>query len=73
MAKKTTARKATAKSVETLKHGEAKRKNIPSAELQAVLEEHQKKPQRLRYPRNPDLDPQLVWRGKDEQDGRDLV
>jgi adenine-specific DNA-methyltransferase len=23
----------------------------------------------LRYKRNPDLDPQLVWRGKDEEDG----
>ena len=30
-------------------------------------------PSRLRYPRNTDLDPQLVWRGKDEQDWSDLV
>lgn len=73
MAKKVTAKKVSAKTVETLKHDEAKRKNIPSAELQAVLEEHQKKPLKLRYPRNPDLDPQLVWRGKDQQDGLDLV
>jgi len=27
----------------------------------------------LRYPRNTDIDPQLVWRGKDEQDWSDLV
>lgn len=27
----------------------------------------------VRYPRDPDLDPQLVWRGKDTADGRDLV
>ncbi len=27
----------------------------------------------LRYPRDPSLDPQLVWKGKDEQDGEDLV
>jgi adenine-specific DNA-methyltransferase len=27
----------------------------------------------IRYPRNTDLDPQLVWRGKDEQDGSDLL
>ena len=27
----------------------------------------------MRYPRNTDLDPQLVWRGKDEQDWSDLV
>jgi adenine-specific DNA-methyltransferase len=72
MARKT-ASKASGKTVETLKHAEAKRKNIPSAELQAVVEEHQRRPLQLRYPRNPDLDPQLVWRGKDEQDGRDLL
>ena len=72
MATRTTTTKAK-KTVETLRHAEAKRKNIPSAELQAVVEEHQKKPLQLRYPRNPDLDPQLVWRGKDQQDGRDLV
>ena len=69
MAKKT----ATLKSVEALRHDEAKRKNIPSAEHQAILEEHQKNPVRVRYPRNSDLDPQLVWRGKDEQNWSDLV
>jgi adenine-specific DNA-methyltransferase len=30
-------------------------------------------PLSVRYPRNRDLDPQLVWRGKDEQDWSDLV
>ena len=63
----------TTKSVETLKHDEAKRKNIPTAEHQSVVEEAQKNPKTLRYPRNTDLDPQLVWRGKDEQDWSDLV
>ena len=28
---------------------------------------------RLRYAARPDLDPQLVWKGKDEQDAEDLV
>jgi len=69
MARKT----ATPKSVESLRHDEAKRKNIPSAEHQSILEEHQQNPIRVRYPRNTDLDPQLVWRGKDEQDWSDLV
>src|SRR5215208_6439999 len=69
MAKKS----ATLKSVETLRHDEAKRKNIPSAEHQSILEEHQQNPIRVRYPRNTDLDPQLVWRGKDEQNWSDLV
>src|SRR5215472_6484836 len=67
------ARKPAAKSVEALKHGEAKRKNIPTAEFQSVLEKEQQDPKKVRYPRNTDLDPQLVWRGKDEQDWSDLV
>src|SRR5258708_5907156 len=69
MAKKPAAKK----SVEVLKHDEAKRKNIPTAEFQSVLEKEQQEPKKVRYPRNTDLDPQLVWRGKDEQDWSDLV
>ena len=68
MAKKPAAQK----SVEALTHDEAKRKNIPTAEFQSVLEKEQD-PKKLRYPRNTDLDPQLVWRGKDEQDWSDLI
>ncbi|MBC7622763.1 MAG: site-specific DNA-methyltransferase [Aeromicrobium sp.] len=64
---------ATTKSVETLKHEEATRKNIPTAEYQSVLDKVQQNPTKVRYPRNTDLDPQLVWRGKDEQDWSDLV
>ena len=67
------ARKSTSKTVETLKHDTAKRKNIPTAEFQSVLKPDEQKPVALRYPRNTDLDPQLVWRGKDEQDWSDLV
>jgi len=69
MAKKPAAKKT----VETLKHDAAKRKNIPTAEFQSVLKPDEQKPIELRYPRNTDLDPQLVWRGKDEQDWSDLV
>jgi len=69
MAKKPTA----SKSVETLTHEEATRKNIPTAEYQSVLQKEQQNPVRVAYPRNRDLDPQLVWRGKDEQDWSDLV
>jgi len=61
------------KSVESLRHDEATRKNIPTAEHRSVMGEEQKQPETLRYPRNTDLDPQLVWRGKDEQDWSDLV
>src|SRR3954452_6664537 len=69
MAKKSVA----PKSIEVLKHDEAKRKNIPTAEFQSVLEKEQQDPKKVHYPRNTDLDPQLVWRGKDEQDWSDLV
>ena len=61
------------KSVDAIKHDDAKRKNIPTAEYQSVLDDHEKTPKQVRYPRNTDLDPQLVWRGKDEQDWSDLV
>jgi len=61
------------KSVVTIKHDADKRKNIPTAEHQSVIEKEQKSPRTVKYPRNTDLDPQLVWRGKDEQDWSDLV
>jgi adenine-specific DNA-methyltransferase len=65
---------AAAKSVETLTHADASRKNIPTAEYQSVLQKEQEDPVRVAYERrNRDLDPQLVWRGKDEQDWSDLV
>jgi adenine-specific DNA-methyltransferase len=61
-------------SVEALRHDEAKRKNIPTAEYQSVLEKSEQTPIRIAYERrNRDLDPQLVWRGKDQQDWSDLV
>ncbi|WP_018076607.1 site-specific DNA-methyltransferase [Thiobacillus denitrificans] len=63
----------TLKSVESITHDEAKRKNIPSAEQQSFIQKEQETPKQIRYPRNTDLDPQLVWRGKDEQDWSDLV
>ncbi len=68
------AKKSTKKTVETLKHDADKRKNIPTAEFQSVVKEDQQSPIRIAYERrNRDLDPQLVWRGKDEQDWSDLV
>lgn len=71
-------KKNTPLSVETLKHEDATRKNIPTAEYQSVMKKEQQSPVRVAYPReregrNRDLDPQLVWRGKDEQDWSDLV
>ena len=68
------AKPKTPKSVETIKHNDASRKHIPTAEYQSVLSEEQQTPIQVAYARrNPDLDPQLVWRGKDMQDWSDLV
>jgi adenine-specific DNA-methyltransferase len=61
------------KTVETIKHDDEKQRNIPTAEYQSMLQKEEAKPRQLRYPCNTDLDPQLVWRGKDEQDWSDLV
>jgi adenine-specific DNA-methyltransferase len=67
------AKSTAAKSVETIRHEADTRKNIPTAEYRSVMGQAESDPVRLRYPRNTDLDPQLVWRGKDEQDWSDLV
>src|SRR5215211_7524946 len=48
------------------------RANIPTAELESVARPEEKRPTMVRYPRDPSLDPQLVWKGKDEQDSQDL-
>jgi adenine-specific DNA-methyltransferase len=62
------------KSIETITHDDAKRKNIPTAEFESVMRKDEKTPIRAAYERrNQDLDPQLVWRGKDIQDWSDLV
>ena len=61
------------KSVETLTHDGARRTNIPSAEQQPLAAQELTAPKLCRYPRNTDLDPQIVWRGKDQQDQSDLL
>ena len=63
----------TPKSVETITHEGDTRTNIPTAEYENLMRDEDKKPIEVKYPRNPDLDPQLVWRGKDDQDWSDLV
>jgi adenine-specific DNA-methyltransferase len=65
------------KQVETLTHREARRKNIPTAELQSAAQRAEEiapfapvvyprrhpLAQAEARPRDPDLDPQLVWKG----------
>ena len=65
---------ARTKKVESLKHHAASRKNIPTSEHRAVLADDERTPVQVAYERrNRDLDPQLVWRGKDQQDLTDLL
>lgn len=74
--------------VDALKHSDDKRKNIPTAEYQSLMADEARKPVQVSYARgtsnadglqsekqqrNRDIDPQLVWRGKDDQDWTDLV
>src|SRR5262245_39742043 len=49
-----------------------RRPNISTAELESFARPEEKRPTMVRYPRDPTLDPQLVWKGKDEQDSHDL-
>ena len=68
------ARSKQPKSVEALTHEEARRRNLPSAEHQPLMREEEQNPVRVAYERrNRDLDPQLVWRGKDALDAQDLL
>ena len=68
------ARSRKTKSVATLTHDEASRVHIPTAEYETVLEDEHRKPVQVAYQRrNQDLDPQLVWRGKDVLEWSDLV
>src|SRR5262249_35694505 len=64
--------KAAEPGVENYKHDAAKRRMIPTAEQQGFVPDDDTKPVKRRYDRNPDLDPQLVWRGKDQEDASAL-
>jgi adenine-specific DNA-methyltransferase len=57
--------------VEALRHKD-RRSNIPTKELRGFVAEDEAKPKTILYPRDPSLDPQLVWKGKDEQDSKPL-
>ncbi len=63
--------------VDALRHLD-KRRNIPTDELAAFVTDEDLAPVPVHYPRwrtarDQALDPQLVWRGKDERDGGDDV
>ena len=58
--------------VESITHSD-KRANLPTADAHDFVGPDLEGPLPVRYPRDPTLDPQLVWKGKDELDGEDLV
>ena len=58
--------------VQSIKHKD-KRANIPTEELRDFVADDEQTPKTLLYPRDPSIDPQLVWKGKDEQDRQDLA
>ncbi|MEW6180983.1 MAG: site-specific DNA-methyltransferase [Chloroflexota bacterium] len=57
--------------VEHIKHKDT-RANIPTEELRDFVADEERQPKTMLYPRDPSLDPQLVWKGKDEQDQHPL-
>ena len=72
MESKKSSREKTGPKIVTIRHLD-KRKNIPTSELSKFVKksrEEEYKP--TLYPRNPELDPQLVWKGKDQQDSQPL-
>jgi adenine-specific DNA-methyltransferase len=72
MSTKTKPAKTPLSEVDSIRHKD-KRANIPTEELRDFVADDEKSPKKLLYPRDPSLDPQLVWKGKDEQDRQDLA
>jgi adenine-specific DNA-methyltransferase len=72
MATKAKQAKTAQTDVDSIRHKD-KRANIPTEELRDFVADEEKSPKTMLYPRDPSLDPQLVWRGKDEQDAQDLA
>ena len=56
------AKRKSAKTIETLRHEDASRKNIPTAEYQAVMADDDRNPIRVAYKRrNRDLGVELIF------------
>lgn len=69
--KKAAAPAASSHPVATIKHKD-RRTNIPTRETSKFATDDESKPKKILYPRDLSLDPQLVWKGKDEQDRNPL-
>src|ERR1700730_11729914 len=62
----------TATKVGSIRH-KNKRANIPTEELRDFMADEELTSKPMLHPRDQSLDPQLVWKGKDEQDREDLA
>lgn len=58
--------------VDAITHAD-KRANLPTADAHEFVAPEVDQPRPVHYKRDPTLDPQLVWKGKDELDSHDLV
>ena len=58
--------------IDAIKHAD-RRANIPTEELRDFVPDDERSAEAKLYRRDPSLDPQLVWQGKDEQDAEDLA
>jgi adenine-specific DNA-methyltransferase len=70
--KKISKREVPSRAVDSIRHKDT-RKNIPTEELRDFVASEEQAPYHVLYPRDPSLDPQLVWKGKDQQDREDLA
>ena len=66
-------KKTTTKKIAAIKHSKQSRPNIPTAEMEELMAEEEKQPLQVEYPRNKDLDPQLLWTGKDKENQENLI
>jgi len=58
--------------IDAITHADT-RANLPTSDAQDFVAPELERPIPVSYPRDPSLDPQLVWKGKDALDAEDLV
>ena len=63
---------ANKKRITATQHGEQTRPNIPTAQMEALVADEESHPVSAEYSRNKDLDPQLMWHGKDDENAERL-
>lgn len=70
---KARSRSPASRPVDAIVHKQVKRLNIPTRELRGFVRDEERIPSSILYPRDTTLDPQIVWRGKDEADSKPLT